>query len=505
MAPDGGIAKAFTGPFVQGLLSCKRGVAILAALLAGCLQDAPSPPAPEPDAVAFLLVPSEDGHGVPVTVYRPPGASSLDPAPVVLHTHGWGGSRETRLEAFREFLDAGLGVVSMDMRGHGEARATSQSRLASPAYELADVRAVVDAVAALPWVRLDAAGDPRVAAMGESYGGAVSLLAAALDPRIDAVAAKDTWNDLAHALAPGGVPKTAFIASLWLSAAAQARLHPDVRGGFEAAVRQGALPESVHLPFARSSPAAYPEGIRAPTLLLQGVNDTLFDLGQALANHDLVARTGAPATLVAHLGGHSLGDRPRPRQPDPCGEPNTLAVAWLRAHLGGEEASMPAVCLALDDGTVLRGTAALWDRPPVAVEAGALSIRPGDLASRDATPLLSARNDTAVVGAPGLSGTAPAGANGTVFWWLEAVAPGGQARRANGQSHPMRLAGGPFETELAPVALRLREGEALRLVVASHDPLFATPRGVEPQPWRLEGLKVRLPIACQGPGCAYST
>lgn len=483
-------------------MSGRLAASLLVALLAGCAQDL-APPAPPVERATFLLVPSTEGHGVPVTLYRPADATADRPVPVVLHVHGWGGSRETRLDAFPEFLDAGLGVVSLDMRGHGEARATSQARLASPDHELADVSAVLDGLAKLAWVRLDGAGDPRVGAMGESYGGAIALLAASLDPRVDAVAAKDTWNDLAAAIAPDGVPKTAFVASLWLSAAAQGRIHPDLRGAFEAAVRQGIVPEEVRAVFARNSPAAHPGGIRAPTLLLQGVNDTLFDLGQAIANHGLVENTGAPAALVTHLGGHALGERRRVGRQDPCGDPEELALAWLQTHLLGGEASVPAVCLALDDGSVLRGDAAPWAHPLQAFGAGALAVRPGELSSRDAAALFTAEQDMALVGTPVLSGTAPPGANGTVFWWLEAVTPEGQARRANGQSHPQRLAGGAFEADLAPVALRLREGETLRLAVGAYDPLFAAPVTVEPQAWRLEGLQVRLPVACAG--CAYST
>ncbi|MGR7001585.1 hypothetical protein ACU686_31980 [Yinghuangia aomiensis] len=51
-------------------------------------------------------------------------------------------------------------------------------------------------------MKSDGPGDPRVGAAGASYGGALALLLAAYDPRVDAVAQQWTWNDLAASLLP---------------------------------------------------------------------------------------------------------------------------------------------------------------------------------------------------------------------------------------------------------------------------------------------------------------
>ena len=48
----------------------------------------------------------------------------------------------------------------------------------------------------------DAPGDPRVGVTGGSYGGALSLMLAGTDPRIDAAVPLITWNDLNQALFP---------------------------------------------------------------------------------------------------------------------------------------------------------------------------------------------------------------------------------------------------------------------------------------------------------------
>ncbi|PYC60866.1 hypothetical protein C7C46_33890, partial [Streptomyces tateyamensis] len=53
-----------------------------------------------------------------------------------------------------------------------------------------------------PEVQLDGPGDPDVGITGASYGGAISLLAAAADPRIKAIAPVITWWGLSQALFP---------------------------------------------------------------------------------------------------------------------------------------------------------------------------------------------------------------------------------------------------------------------------------------------------------------
>src|SRR5262249_9910612 len=55
-----------------------------------------------------------------------------------------------------------------------------------------------------PEIRKDGPDDPRVAAVGGSYGGGLSLLLAAADPRVDATVPMITWNDLARSFLPDG-------------------------------------------------------------------------------------------------------------------------------------------------------------------------------------------------------------------------------------------------------------------------------------------------------------
>src|SRR3546814_14276410 len=86
---------------------------------------------------------------------------------MVLHSHGWGGSRETTASgAVAPYLAAGYGVLSFDQRGFGEST-DDKANIMDPAKEGRDVVAVVDYVAELDWVSRDSqdqkdADDPEI-------------------------------------------------------------------------------------------------------------------------------------------------------------------------------------------------------------------------------------------------------------------------------------------------------------------------------------------------------
>ncbi len=91
-------------------------------------------------------------------------------------------------------------MLAYSARGFGES--TGQIALDSLDYEVPDARAIVDWLAEQPEVVQDGAGDPRVGVTGGSYGGALSLMLAGTDPRIDAAVPLITWNDLEQSLFP---------------------------------------------------------------------------------------------------------------------------------------------------------------------------------------------------------------------------------------------------------------------------------------------------------------
>ncbi|GAA2883405.1 alpha/beta fold hydrolase [Pseudonocardia halophobica] len=142
------------------------------------------------------------GPGVPGTVsldttlYLP----ETTPAPAVLVAHGFGGNKRSVDTDARQLADRGYVVLTWSARGFGASG--GQIALDSPDHEVADAEQLVDWLGGRPEVQQDGPGDPRVGVTGGSYGGALSLLLAGYDRRVDALAPVITWNDLSQALFP---------------------------------------------------------------------------------------------------------------------------------------------------------------------------------------------------------------------------------------------------------------------------------------------------------------
>src|SRR6185503_19712160 len=143
------------------------------------------------------------------SIFRPATASRSRRVPLIMHSHGWGGSRTKDPAAFDRFLKAGYGVLSFDQRGFGESG--GHAYVENPAVEGRDVRKLVRLISRLGWVKRDGRGDPRMGAIGGSYGGGYQFLAAFEElrkkgkPVLDALAPEITWYDLNQSLAPEGV------------------------------------------------------------------------------------------------------------------------------------------------------------------------------------------------------------------------------------------------------------------------------------------------------------
>jgi ABC-2 type transport system ATP-binding protein len=245
------------------------------------------------------------------TFLRPARAA---PAPAILLAHGFGGAKDdTRAEA-EQLARAGYAVLTWSARGFG--RSTGEIALNSPDKEIEDVRRLIDWLARRPEVLLDRPGDPRVGITGGSYGGAVALLTAGYDDRVDAIAPRVTWHDLADVFFPnatGEGPERGVFKKLWASIFFSSgvddgrpggcgRLLPSLCADYQRVAQTGRPDADAIATLRRSSPAAVAGRITAPTLLVQGQSDSLFLLDQADANARAITR--APVSVVWVQGGH---------------------------------------------------------------------------------------------------------------------------------------------------------------------------------------------------------
>ncbi len=306
-------------------------------------------PDPPPVTTEHVTIDVPEGPGstgqvrLDATVYRP----AATPAPAVLVAHGFGGGKDSVSAEATALARRGFVVLAWTARGFGAS--TGQIGLNSPDYEVADARALVDWLATRPDVISDTPGDPRVGVTGASYGGALALLLAGTDRRVDALAPQITWNDLSQALfpnaasrqpvaagtpaagafAPDGVFKRDWAGFFFGGGPAGdgpcGRLRPELCAAYHQAATTGSpTPEIVAL-LRRSSPAAVAGDITAPTLLIQGEHDTLFGLDQADATARQLTSAGARLKVVWYAGGHDGGE--------PGTAPQERIGAWFDHHL----------------------------------------------------------------------------------------------------------------------------------------------------------------------------
>jgi ABC-2 type transport system ATP-binding protein len=579
--------------------------ATLAALLAVPLLGvvALPPPAAAADGIRTedARVPSGSGADaveLDTTLYLPTGAGR---APAVVLAHGFGGSKNSVAGDAQDLAGRGYVVLTYSARGFGHS--TGQIGLNDPQYEIADLSTLIDLLAARDDVQLDGEGDPRVGVAGASYGGALALLGAAYDDRIDAIAPQITWNSLTSALFPsqtgavdgrtvaatpqdgdagvykrlwsglffgvgsapggglldglgggngaggdgagenraggeGGTPDLSQLdaSSLDPAVVEQAltcgRFRADICAAYQVAAATGTLTPEIAEVLDRSSPAGVLDRIGAPTLLIQGTQDSLFGLGQADANARGIAENGTPVKVVWFAGGHDsaasdrvtadlrdqvagwfdfhLRDRSDPgRGPDPgtgfeFPAPTGLGSVGIGRVQGGNQTVVADRYPGLDGGapaeraevtltgatqpvvTPAGGTPAALTTVPglgslTAALGGTTLEIPGQFAAFESAPLDGA---VEVVGAPTTEITVSApGGSATLFAKLYDVAPGGGTTLPAGLVAPLALTGlssDPAHPTRVPITLpgivhRFEAGHTMRLVVSSTDQAFALP------------------------------
>ncbi|MEU9699472.1 CocE/NonD family hydrolase [Streptomyces sp. NPDC047981] len=283
---------------------------------------------------------------VDADLYRPAGVDAAHPAPAVLATNGFGGSKtDGSTDAIGKAF-AERGYVGLVYSGLGFGRSGCLISLDDPRIDgqaaarlldfLGGTRAADDGTRA-DFVTRDGAGDPRVGMVGGSYGGAIQLATASVDPRLDALVPLITWNDLAYSLAPNaadratpGVFKWQWANGFYLMGEGQPLLVPSLDPTRINSLRclhfvtdacdtvrllnSGRYPAAETkkmLDFARSvSPVSYLDRVTAPTLIVQGQADSLFTLNEAQDTYERLQARGVETKMIWQSWGHSGGQAP---------------------------------------------------------------------------------------------------------------------------------------------------------------------------------------------------
>ncbi|MFB4314066.1 CocE/NonD family hydrolase [Actinomadura sp. 21ATH] len=556
----------------------RAAAALSVPLLATTLAAVPAPASAAAYTVRELSFGVRVGPGgdrsctVVADLYRP--ATGGKRAPAVLTTNGFGGSKDDLAGTAEAF--AARGYVVLAYSGLGAGGSGCRITLDHPDHDGRAARQLVDFLAGtraaadgtrLDAVRLDAPGDPRVGMIGGSYGGGAQFAAAGVDPRIDALVPIDTWNDLRYSLAPNneltaagerttepGATKLLWGLGFFALGAVRgvegagtdpSRLAgcPNFPTALCAAVAESlvhGVPRPASLDYLRAaSVASYMPRIKAPVLLVQGQNDTLFTLQEATATYRALAAQGTPVKMIWHSGGHSGPSAPGDIDLEHPSDNyvGRRALAWFDRHLKGlpadtgpgfayfrpwaryEGNAAPAYSSAAPKpvrfylsgkdrlvstrSEVTAGRASyrnplgFWPTSfsELSLLQGALDgVPPGDapgtFAGWTSAPLAK---DTDVVGAPTLSVrlSSPAAERGqrrgvdgrlVLFAKLYDVAPDGSATLAHRLVSPVRVGDvrKPLSIRLPGIVHRFAAGHRLRVVIASSDLSYLGNRAVLP-------------------------
>jgi ABC-2 type transport system ATP-binding protein len=522
-------------------LRLRAGTAALSAALAAAVAVGPAIPASASSAVASATTAAE-ALKVPVDPEPDGTAVTLDAAvlapdgggkhPVVLLAHGFGGSKDSVATQAAELRDRGYLVLTWSARGHGASG--GRVHLNAPEFEVADAVALVDLVAKRTDVQLDSAGDPRVGVMGGSYGGALGLMLAGVDQRIDAVVAAITWNDLADAFFPqsavtstGPTPagrepietpgpfKQVWASNFFLSANASALMLPSAGGvqpsagstpastaqavppptsgaqGGPSAATCGRFDPTICALFLDASVAGTPSAelvellrrhspkptldrVTAPTFLVQGIADSLFGLEHADATASALRAAGTPVAVRWSDGGH---DGPSTREV----EETEAADVWIDHYVqagSSRESAIPTAGFTFPTPASRRSQPAdLWTMPQYPGLAGAATSTQRLRLSATSGGLLHppGGQPASMVAVPGLATLGI-----TLSTFQIAALPGLSTS---------------FETEPAPRAMTIAGSPTLTLTVTSDRPtvtLFASL-------WRISGEQATLPASLVAP------
>ena len=514
-----------------------RVVAAVALLSSSLLLASPAAQAAVPEELRVTGGPFSATDLNPVSLDANLYLPEQTPAPAVVIAHGFGGDKNGAQSQAESLTQAGFVVLTYSARGFGES--TGLISVNSPQFEVADARALIDFLSTRSEVALDTDGDPRVGFTGGSYGGALSLMVAGYDNRVDALASDITWNDLETSLfgqSVSGSDQLGAYKDLWTgfffsvgltnpdgSVTECGRFSPDwCKAYTESAASASVTPANAALMLA-SSPITITDKITVPALISGGQADSLFPLAQTNANAEQIksANPDTPVSVLWHGMGHDGGINERERL-------ESLITQWFQKYLlnsdipvaSAFEVTLPSGAISTQntrpDAVVLTDTSypGLFgsETEPVGLAGPPQKIlspagaSPATITSLPGIGGAIAGNLGSLVGSafPGQSAyfqTAPLEATTQVigssrvqltfssaspvtdavfFASLQVVAANGRATIPQGLVAPIRFDQlGPSPTtvtvDLPAVALSANAGDSLRLVVSTTDMAYRMP------------------------------
>lgn len=336
-------------------------------------------------------------------LYVPAGVGAAAPAPAILATNGFGGTKADQADFAQSlgelgyvtlsytglgFVDGNLCPITLDDREHDGAAASQLLRFLAGDPSITAVEDATGSPVSVDFVILDdeSTFDPRVGMIGGSYGGQVQFATAGYEAmageprRLDAIIPIITWNDLSYSLAPNntslppgdsvsstntGVTKYQW--ALLFTTLGVGRGIEDLPSASDPAavlayltrtcvnfdervctalaeIATQGYPSRASIGFLRErSVASYIGDITVPTLIAQGQADTLFNLQESIATYRALTEQGTDVKLIWQSWGHSDAE-PVAGELDERhlldSYQGQVAVQWLDYYLKGPETTL---------------------------------------------------------------------------------------------------------------------------------------------------------------------
>ncbi|MFF2569406.1 alpha/beta fold hydrolase [Streptomyces sp. NPDC058084] len=308
--------------------------AVSAALVAGtALGLAPAAHAADSAAetagsLRFVDITGDGGTVLKANVVTPAGADGTTRFPVIVLPTSWAVPQIEYLAQAKKLADSGYVVVSYNSRGFWQSGGEIET--AGP-KDIADASRVID------WALANTPADPAEVGMaGVSYGAGISLLTAAHDKRVKAVAALSGWADLIESIYSGRTQHLQAAALLGGAGYLTGRPGPELQQVLDDFLSSDLDKEDEMIAWGRErSAATHLDAINAnrPAIMLGNAwGDTIFPPNQFASFYE---KLSGPKRLEFRPGDHATAEAT-----GLLGLPNdtwTSAHRWFDHYLKGAD------------------------------------------------------------------------------------------------------------------------------------------------------------------------
>ncbi len=301
--------------------------AVSATLIAGSALGL-APTAQAADAVRFVDIAGDGGTVLKANVVTPTGADGTRRYPLLVLPTSWGLPQVEYLAQAQKLANSGYIVVSYNVRGFWQSG--GEIEVAGPP-DIADASKVID------WALANTPSDAqRVGMAGVSYGAGISLITAAQDKRVKAVAALSGWADLIDSIYSGRTQHVQAGAVLDGASLVTGRQSPEIRQIFDNFYASNLSKEQEMIDWGKKrSAATYVDQLNrngAAVMMANAWGDTVFAPNQSA---DFYEKLTGPKRLEFRPGDHATAELT-----GLFGLPNdvwTDTERWFDHYLKGED------------------------------------------------------------------------------------------------------------------------------------------------------------------------